>query len=193
MSKELSNGAEGANSNSMEGNESGRNGSGQPNAGAAIGPMIGNINSPSVSLASVSSDGSTESYVVEPEEMFALTQEVKRLKEALSRLRKVFHADMERTETTKVATHERLGEVLKILRQLLEKYPLLQSNELVGSAGRLIQKVKNYDYEDENSLDPKDFHEALDALALAFSSRVSEYIMGDLVKNTRYSSAIFLK
>ena len=188
--EQQSNGGEGSSNNSskMDGfDTSGRNGNAaqqqqqvlQQNA-AAMAPMIGNINSPSVSLASVSSDGSTESYVVEPEEMFALTQEVKRLKEALSRLRKVFHTDMDRTETTKVASHERLGEVLKILRQLLEKYPLLQSNELVGSAGRLIQKVKNFDYEDENSLDPKDFHEALDALALAFSSRVSEYIMGDL-------------
>ena len=35
--------------------------------------MIANINSPSVSLASVSSDGSAESHVVEPEEMVALT------------------------------------------------------------------------------------------------------------------------
>jgi Rho GTPase-activating protein 29/45 len=140
--EQQSNGGDG--NSKMEGYDTGgRNGSAQQqqpqNAGAAMAPMIGNINSPSVSLASVSSDGSTESYVVEPEEMFALTQEVKRLKEALSRLRKVFHADMDRTETTKVACHERLGEVLKILRQLLEKYPLLQSNELVGSAGRLIQ------------------------------------------------------
>ena len=40
--------------------------------------------------------------------------------------------------------------------------------------------MKNFDFEDENSLDPKEFHEALDSLALAFSSRVSEYIKGDL-------------
>ena len=37
-----------------------------------------------------SSDGSTESHVVEPEEMVALTQELKRLKEALGRLKKVY-------------------------------------------------------------------------------------------------------
>jgi hypothetical protein len=114
--------------------------------------------------------------------MVALTQEVKRLKESLGRLRKVFHADMEQAETTRVSAHERLGDVLKILRNLLEKYPLLQSNELLGSAGRLIQRVKNYNYEEDNTntVDYKDFHEALDALAFAFSSRVSEYIMGDL-------------
>ncbi len=148
MSGEQSNGGEGA---TMEGgyDTGGRNGQQvqqqQPNPGAAVvAPMIGNINSPSVSLASVSSDGSTESYVVEPEEMFALTQEVKRLKEALSKLKRVFHSEMDRTETTKVASHERLADVLSILRLLLEKYPLLQSNELVGSAGRLIQVRVNH-------------------------------------------------
>ena len=44
----------------------------RPASGAAP-TMIANINSPSVSLASVSSDGSAESHVVEPEEMVALT------------------------------------------------------------------------------------------------------------------------
>lgn len=107
-------------------------------------PMIGNINSPSVSLHSVSSDGSTESHVVEPEEMVALTQELKRLKEALGRLRKVFAPEKDRRETRRVASHERLGEVLRILRQMLEKYPVLQSNEIVSSAEHLINEV-SYD------------------------------------------------
>ena len=46
-----------------------------------------------------------------------------------------------RKETRRVASHERLSEVLKILRQMLEKYPMLQSNEIVGSAEHLIQQV----------------------------------------------------
>lgn len=153
-------------------------------------PMIGNINSPSVSLASVSSDGSGESssHVVEPEEIVVLTSEVRRLKEAMGRLKKIFHHyptttmihDVDsRSEATRVASHERLGEVLKILRQMLEKYPFLQSEELVRSAGNLIDQVKYFDYEAEH-VDPKEFHEALDSLALAVSSRVSEYITGDL-------------
>lgn len=65
------------------------------NQGGQVQAMIGNINSPSVvSLASAcSSDGSGESHVVEPEEMVALTQELKRLKEALGKLKKVFAND----------------------------------------------------------------------------------------------------
>ena len=49
-----------------------------------------------------------------------------------------------RKETRRVASHERLSEVLKILRQMLEKYPMLQSNEIVGSAEHLIQQVPSY-------------------------------------------------
>ena len=120
--------------------------------GGQVQAMIGNINSPSVvSLNSAcSSDGSAESHVVEPEEMVALTQELKRLKEALGRLKKVFANDNstssiidheKRKETRRVASHERLSEVLKILRQMLERYPMLQSNEIVGSAEHLIQQV----------------------------------------------------
>ena len=169
--------------------------------------------------------------MVEPEEMVALTQELKRLKEALGRLKKVFanndnttssHIENEkRKETRRVASHERLSEVLKILRQMLEKYPMLQSNEIVGSAEHLIQQVKNFDYEadstkfeggypcepgmDVSSISkmlyqsgglpapigavpmpgvpaepPREFHDAIEALAHVFSNRVSEYIMGDL-------------
>ena len=43
------------------------------------------------SVLNFSSDGSAESHVVEPEEMVALTQELKRLKEALGRLKKVIY------------------------------------------------------------------------------------------------------
>jgi hypothetical protein len=41
-----------------------------------------------------------------------------------------------------VAVHERLGEVLRILRSVLERYPALHSNELLVTTGTLIQHVK---------------------------------------------------
>lgn len=48
----------------------------------------------------------------------------------------------DKTETMRVAAHERLGEVLRILRSILEKYPPIQSTELLMTAGTLIQQVK---------------------------------------------------
>lgn len=46
------------------------------------------------------------------------------------------------TVVLRVAAHERLGEVLRILRVILERYPALQSTELLVAAGSLIQQVK---------------------------------------------------
>ena len=168
--------------------------------GSGRDPRIVNANSRSLSLASVSSDGSTESsHVVEQEDIIALTQDVRSFKEALNKLRKVFQPDqVDSAETLKVVSHERLSEVLRILRHMLEKYPALQSNDLVAAAGRLIKKVKEFDYDhhdqqpqqqQRSSADPKEFFESLDGLALAFSSRVSEYLMGDLDSNLSLSSA----
>ena len=140
--------------------------------------------------------------MVEQEDIIALTQDVRSFKEALNKLRKVFQPDqVDSAETLKVVSHERLSEVLRILRHMLEKYPALQSNDLVAAAGRLIKKVKEFDYDQHDqppppqqqqqqrsSADPKEFFESLDGLALAFSSRVSEYLMGDLDSNLSLSS-----
>lgn len=58
-------------------------------AGGVMGSASG---SRSVSLASVSSDGSSsESHLVEQEDIVALTQEVRAFKEALGKLRRLFH------------------------------------------------------------------------------------------------------
>lgn len=57
--------------------------------GRGVGSASG---SRSVSLASVSSDGSSsESHLVEQEDIVALTQEVRAFKEALGKLRRLFH------------------------------------------------------------------------------------------------------
>ena len=49
-------------------------------AAALTGPRIVNANSRSLSLASVSSDGSAESHLVEQEDIIALTQDVRHFK-----------------------------------------------------------------------------------------------------------------
>ncbi|KFM57696.1 hypothetical protein X975_09909, partial [Stegodyphus mimosarum] len=123
----------------------------------------------SLSMNSVSSEGSAESHVVEQEDIIVLTHDVRSFKEALGKLRRIFHPERDKTETMRVAAHERLGEVLRILRSILEKYPPIQSTELLMTAGTLIQQVKGYNYEDEKS-DPSNFFDAIDQLALAFSS-----------------------
>ncbi|KAF4524765.1 hypothetical protein B566_EDAN012387, partial [Ephemera danica] len=82
-----------------------------------------------------------------------------------------------------------MGDVLRILRTVLERYPALQHTELLMAAGSLIQQVKGYDYEDEKS-NPKEFFESIDQLALAFSRRVPGYLMGDLDASASFLGSI---
>ena len=69
-----------------------------------------------------------------------------------------------------VKAHERLGEVLSILKGVLNKYPPLHSTDILASAGTLINKVKSHKYDDTGEA-PDEFYESIDQLALAFSSR----------------------
>ena len=58
------------------------------------GKMVGAVSSPrSISMASMSSEGSMESPLVEQEEIVALTHDVRNFKESLGKLRKIFHSD----------------------------------------------------------------------------------------------------
>ena len=114
--------------------------------------LFANVNSRSLSLASISSEGSTESHAVEQEDIIALTQDVRSFKDVLSRLRKVYQAEAESAEGVRVTSHERLSDVLKILRHILERYPAIQSHDLVAAAGLLINTVKALNKQ-ENEID----------------------------------------
>ncbi|KAM7287105.1 rho GTPase-activating protein 45 [Ixodes scapularis] len=158
-------------------------------AGAATATQSATSLASSASSGSAAGDGGRSAVatsgpgVVQREDILVLTHDVRAFKEALGRLRKVFGAegqDKQRRETRLVAAHERLGQVLRILRSILEKYPPIQSTELLVAAGTLIQHVKGHDYSEDKASQSESFFEAVDQLALAFSSRVSEYLMGDL-------------
>lgn len=45
-------------------------------------------------------------------------------------------------ENQRPVAHECLGEVLRVLRQVINTYPLLNTVEILTAAGKLISKVK---------------------------------------------------
>ena len=81
-----------------------------------------------------------------------------------------FDADNPDGDPPEVKAHERLGEVLSVLKGVLNKYQPLHSTDILASAGTLISKVKSHNYEDTSKA-PDEFYESIDQLALAFSSR----------------------
>ncbi|KAG2464307.1 HMHA1 protein, partial [Polypterus senegalus] len=90
-------------------------------------------------------------------------------------------------ENQRPLAHECLGEVLRILRQVINKYPLLKTVEVLTAAGTLISKVKGFHYEANIEADKKDFEKAVETIAVAFSSNVSELLMGEVDNSTLLS------
>ncbi|CAH1243229.1 ARHGAP45 [Branchiostoma lanceolatum] len=154
-------------------------------SGVALSASSGNLGimraAKSGSMTSMNSD-LLDSHIVDQEDIISLTHDVRSFSDALARLKNIF-LDIEKCDTRRVAAHERLGEVLCILKSVLGKYPPLHSTEILTAAGTLISKIKGYNYEEEREV-PSDFYDAIDQLALAFSSSVSEYLMGDVEQTT---------
>ncbi|KAF2363745.1 hypothetical protein FHG87_005499 [Trinorchestia longiramus] len=98
----------------------------------------------SLSLASISSEGSTESHLVEQEDIVALSTSVRGFKEALGKLRKLIQSDRECAELRdglRVRAHEKLAEVLRTLRTILKNYCPIMHPELMTAASYLISQV----------------------------------------------------
>ncbi|XP_028260621.1 rho GTPase-activating protein 45 isoform X2 [Parambassis ranga] len=128
---------------------------------------------------------SPESTVIEVEDIPALLRDVARFAEAVEKLKDVVVA--EGKESQRPIAHECLGEVLRILRQVINTYPLLNTVEILTAAGKLISKVKGFHYEACNEADKKDFEKAIETIAVAFSSNVSELLMGEVDSSTLLS------
>ncbi|NWH57948.1 HMHA1 protein, partial [Geococcyx californianus] len=87
-------------------------------------------------------------------------------------------------EPQRPLAHECLGETLRILRQVISKYPLLNTLETLTAAGTLISKVKGFHYESNNETDKREFEKAVETIAVSFSSTVSEFLMGEVDSST---------
>ncbi|XP_019752580.1 minor histocompatibility protein HA-1 isoform X3 [Hippocampus comes] len=132
-----------------------------------------------------SSEG-PEPAAIEVEDIPALLRDVARFAEAVEKLKDVVVL-AEGTENQRPVAHECLGEVLRVLRQVINTYPFLNTVEILTAAGKLIAKVKGFHYEACNDSDKKDFEKAIETIAVAFSSNVSELLMGEVDSSTLLS------
>ncbi|XP_017351114.2 rho GTPase-activating protein 45 isoform X1 [Ictalurus punctatus] len=128
---------------------------------------------------------STEGTAIDVEDIPPLLRDVARFAEAVEKLKDVVL--YEDKESRRAVAHEHLGEVLRILRQVISTYPLLNTVETLTAAGRLISQVKGFSYEGRNEAQKKDFEKAIETIAVAFSSNVSELLMGEVDSSTLLS------
>ncbi|XP_033636415.1 rho GTPase-activating protein 45-like isoform X2 [Asterias rubens] len=129
------------------------------------------------SSTSLNSD-CVDAPIVNHAEILQLTMDVRTFSESLNRLKLIFNQDGERTESLRVLAHDKLRDLLNILRNILDKYSALRSTDVHTAAVLLITQIKSL--KDESEEERIKLFEAIDQLALAFSSSVTEYLMGDV-------------
>ncbi|XP_061456538.1 rho GTPase-activating protein 45 isoform X2 [Rhineura floridana] len=127
-----------------------------------------------------------ETSLTEPEDISQLLADVARFAERLEKLRDVVLRE-DGLESRRAFAHECLGEALRILRQVISRYPLLNTLETLTAAGTLISRVKGFHYESNNETDKREFEKALEMIAVSFSSTVSEFLMGEVDSSTLLS------
>ncbi|XP_048144037.1 rho GTPase-activating protein 45 isoform X3 [Corvus hawaiiensis] len=124
-----------------------------------------------------------EGPFIDSEDISQMLADVARFADALEKLRDVVLRD-DSKEPQRPLAHECLGETLRILRQVINKYPLLNTLETLTAAGTLISKVKGFHYESNNEADKREFEKAIETIAVSFSSTVSEFLMGEVDSST---------
>ncbi|XP_036625399.1 rho GTPase-activating protein 45 isoform X6 [Trichosurus vulpecula] len=128
----------------------------------------------------------SDGLFVDVEDISQLLAHVARFAEALEKLKDTILRD-EQLDARRPLAHECLGEVLRVLRQVISKYPLLNTLETLTAAGTLISKVKGFHYESNNESDKRELEKALETIAVSFSSTVSEFLMGEVDISTLLS------
>ncbi|XP_007489438.1 rho GTPase-activating protein 45 isoform X2 [Monodelphis domestica] len=128
----------------------------------------------------------SDGLFVDVEDIAQLLAHVARFAETLEKLKDTILRD-EQLDARRPLAHECLGEVLRVLRQVIGKYPLLNTLEILTAAGTLISKVKGFHYETNNESDKWELEKALETIAVSFSSTVSEFLMGEVDISTLLS------
>uniref|UniRef100_A0A673TXB8 Rho GTPase activating protein 45 n=1 Tax=Suricata suricatta TaxID=37032 RepID=A0A673TXB8_SURSU len=117
------------------------------------------------------------------EDISHLLADVGRFAEGLEKLKEcVLHDEL--LEARRPLAHERLGEALRVMRQVISKFPLLNTVETLTAAGTLIARIRAFHYESNNESDKQEFEKALETIAVSFSSTVSEFLMGEVDSTT---------
>ncbi|XP_021497593.1 rho GTPase-activating protein 45 isoform X2 [Meriones unguiculatus] len=117
------------------------------------------------------------------EDISTLLADVARFAEGLEKLKEFVLRD-DLLEARRPLAHECLGEALRVMHQVISKYPLLNTVETLTAAGTLIAKVKAFHYESNNEADKREFEKALETIAVSFSCTVSEFLLGEADSST---------
>nr|XP_033771630.1 rho GTPase-activating protein 29 isoform X2 [Geotrypetes seraphini] len=136
------------------------------------------------SLSSVSSSSDCyDSPVIDPEYIMQLVNDVRKFADVLLCLKEVLLSE-ENQDGLHQIVHERLGELLRVLKAVINKHQALNSVDILGAAGMVIAKVKAVNFKEVNEENKREiFSEifySIETLAFTFGNVVSDFLMGDV-------------
>ncbi|XP_036377774.1 rho GTPase-activating protein 29 isoform X1 [Megalops cyprinoides] len=138
----------------------------------------------SSSLSSISSgsDGA-DARGVDPDYIMQLVNDVRKFADVLLHLKEAFHSE-ESQDCLHRVVHERLGELLRVLKAVIGKHQSLNSVDILSAAGTVIAKVKGVNFKEVNEENKQnlfsEIYTSIDTLAFTFGNVVSDFLMGDV-------------
>uniref|UniRef100_A0A673WBJ2 Rho GTPase-activating protein 29 n=1 Tax=Salmo trutta TaxID=8032 RepID=A0A673WBJ2_SALTR len=138
------------------------------------GTGMGTSTAKSSSLSSVSSgldsvDAPAPVGTTDPDYIMQLVNDVRKFADVLLHLKEAFHSK-EHQDCLHQVVHERLGELLRVLKAVISKHQTLNSVDILSAAGTVIAQVKG----EQHSLEHRDMSQTHP------DSLVSDFLMGDV-------------
>ncbi|XP_047205774.1 rho GTPase-activating protein 29 isoform X1 [Girardinichthys multiradiatus] len=131
---------------------------------------------------SVSSDNQ-DVAPADPNYIMQLVSDVRKFADVLLQLKEVFNSK-EHQDCLHQAVHERLGELLRVLKAIIKKHQNLNSVDILSKAGTVIATVKGVNFNEVNEENKQklfgEIYTAIDTLAFTFGNVVSDFLMGDV-------------
>uniref|UniRef100_A0A2D4IU22 Rho GTPase-activating protein 29 n=3 Tax=Micrurus TaxID=8634 RepID=A0A2D4IU22_MICLE len=135
----------------------------------------------SSSLNSISSNFDGYDIILDPDYIMQLVNDVRKFANVLLNLREAITS--ENQNCLHQFVHERLGEVLRVLKAIINKHPNLYSVDVLSAAGTVIAKVRAVNFKEINEEKREVLSEifsSIDLLAFTFGNAVSDCLMGDV-------------
>ncbi|XP_053550058.1 rho GTPase-activating protein 29 isoform X2 [Bombina bombina] len=136
------------------------------------------------SLSSISTNSDCyDNSVVDPDYIMQLVSDVRKFADVLLYLKEAFVSE-ENQDSLHQVVHERLGELLRVLKAVINKHQALNSVDILGAAGTVIAKVKAVNFKSINEENRREnfgeIFSSIDTLAFTFGNVVSDFLMGDV-------------
>ncbi|CAN9506483.1 unnamed protein product [Ophioblennius macclurei] len=146
-------------------------------------PSLGSIGPAKISKSGSVSPDNPEVTASDPNYIMQLVSDVRKFADVLLQLKEVFNSK-EHQDCLHQAVHERLGELLRVLKAIINKHQSLNSVDILSTAGTVIATVKGVNFKEVNEENKQklfgEIYTAIDTLAFTFGNVVSDFLMGDV-------------